>query len=58
MIQFTNKIITNEDFDTVHKFSLDIISDKMSALDQNVKYVEINTAYKITMRYYVVENLL
>ena len=49
MIQVTNKTTTKEDFDAVHKVVLDGISDNMSALVQNGKYGEINTADPTTM---------
>ena len=57
MIQFTNKTITNEDVDAVHKSVIYCMSDNMSALFQNGKYGEINTAYPTTMGYYVVRFL-
>ena len=38
MIQFTNETTINENFDALHKFLLDGISENISALLQNVKY--------------------
>ena len=57
VIQFTNKITANEDFDAVNKVVLDGISDNMSALVQNGKYGAINNEYPTTMGYYVVRFL-
>ena len=57
MTQFTNKTITNEEYDAFHKVVLDGISDNVSAILYNEKYGTINTAYPTTMGYYVV-NLL
>ena len=41
----------------VHKVVLDGISENMSALFQNGEYGAMNTAYPITMGYYVVKLL-
>ena len=57
IIQFTNKITTNEYFDAVHKFVLDSISDNMYALVQNVNHNTINTADPTITGYYVVKFL-
>ena len=57
IIQFTNKTTIDEDFDAVHKFLLDGISDDMSALVQNGKYGTINTVDSTIMGYYVIKLL-
>ena len=43
IIQFFNKSTTYEDFDEVHKVVLDGISENMSSLDHNVKYIAVDT---------------
>ena len=58
IIKFTNKKTTNKDFDAVHKFILDHISDNLSELVQNGNYGAINTADPTTVGYYVVKLLL
>ena len=50
--QFNNKTTTHEYFYTSHKFVLDGISDNMSVLVYNEKYVARNTADPTTIRYY------
>ena len=57
MTQFTNKTITNEEYDAFHKVVLDGISDNVSAILYNGKYGTINTADPTTMGYYVVKLL-
>ena len=56
-IHFTNKSISTEDFDIVHKVVIDGISENMASLVQLYKYGDINAAGPTTMGYYMIKYL-
>ena len=47
IINFTNKVISSEDFYYIHKIVLDGVNDNMESLVQISKYVEKNEAFFI-----------
>ena len=57
IIQFTNEKTSSEDFDTVHKLGIGVISENMASLVQLGKYGAINASYPISMGYYVIKYL-
>ena len=57
IIQFTNKIISSEEFDEVRKVVLDGISENMAFLVQLGNYGAINAAVPTTKGYYVMTYL-
>ena len=52
-IKFTNKNTSKEDFDDIHNFVLDGISDNTELLVHTVKYGSISTTHPTVMGYYV-----
>ena len=57
IIQFTNKTISSEDFDVVHKVVFDGISDNMTSSVKVGKYGSINSSDPTTIVYYVIKHL-